>query len=217
MPRTPVIAYHVIWTAYGTWLPNDPRGSTSRSVASEEIAELGPHHYGRRTKQPSRGFLLAFYRAADEVLKFPRILLTAAEFEIVAAGLASGIRENGYTCYGAAVLSDDVHLVIRKHPQTAEEMTLRLQGATRLALYGQRRDLLDGEHPVWTTGGWNGFIRTPKHVQSTIRYVGQNPIKQGLPTQHWPFVAPYDNWPFHNRLRPPNANNAPSSNHRLRP
>jgi len=24
-----IIAHHLIWTAYGFWLPNDPRGSSS--------------------------------------------------------------------------------------------------------------------------------------------------------------------------------------------
>jgi hypothetical protein len=25
-----IAGYHLIWTAYGWWLPNDPRGSTSQ-------------------------------------------------------------------------------------------------------------------------------------------------------------------------------------------
>ena len=33
MPRPIVIAHHLIWTVYGTWLPNDPRGSGSRAIA----------------------------------------------------------------------------------------------------------------------------------------------------------------------------------------
>ena len=30
--RSMVIGYHLIWTAYGWWLPNDPRGSTSHRI-----------------------------------------------------------------------------------------------------------------------------------------------------------------------------------------
>ena len=47
-----VIAYHLIWTAYGWWLPNDPRGSMSELIASDIIAELGELHYGRKRVQP---------------------------------------------------------------------------------------------------------------------------------------------------------------------
>jgi hypothetical protein len=39
--RPIVIAHHLIWTNYGWWLPNDPRGSLSRTIASDLIAELG--------------------------------------------------------------------------------------------------------------------------------------------------------------------------------
>ena len=41
--RNPIIiAYHLVWTVYGTWLPNDPRGSGSRFVASPALAALPP-------------------------------------------------------------------------------------------------------------------------------------------------------------------------------
>ena len=36
-----VIAYHAIRTTYGTWLPNDPRGSYSKAVYNAELASLG--------------------------------------------------------------------------------------------------------------------------------------------------------------------------------
>ncbi len=41
MQRPIVIAHHLIWTAYGWWLPNDPRGSTSHTIASDVLAEPG--------------------------------------------------------------------------------------------------------------------------------------------------------------------------------
>ncbi len=61
MPKPIVIAYHLIWTAYGWWLPNDPRGSTSRRVASDLLAELGELHHGRRKIQPPRHVVHEFY------------------------------------------------------------------------------------------------------------------------------------------------------------
>jgi hypothetical protein len=36
-----VIACHLIWTAYGSWLPNDPRGSGSRRVVAPQLVDLG--------------------------------------------------------------------------------------------------------------------------------------------------------------------------------
>jgi hypothetical protein len=47
-----VIAYHLMWTAYGWWLPNDPRGSSSHTIRNDVIAELGELHLGRKQVQP---------------------------------------------------------------------------------------------------------------------------------------------------------------------
>jgi hypothetical protein len=77
MPRPIVIAHHLIWTAYGWWLPNDPRGSTSRAVASDVIAELGELHFGRRKVQPPTDIIRQFHDRAREVLKYPSVWATS--------------------------------------------------------------------------------------------------------------------------------------------
>ena len=48
MPGKSVIAHHLIWTLYGHWLPNDPRGSGSRELLDEKFAPLGEIHHGRK-------------------------------------------------------------------------------------------------------------------------------------------------------------------------
>src|SRR4051812_38406289 len=40
MPK--VLAYHLIMTAYGFWLPNEPRGSWSDVVRSFDLLQFGP-------------------------------------------------------------------------------------------------------------------------------------------------------------------------------
>jgi hypothetical protein len=41
------------------------------------------------------------------------------------------------------------------------------------------------------------FLDHPDDVRRVLGYIERNPIKIGLPTQGWPFVIPYDNWPLH--------------------
>ena len=36
-----VLAYHVVLTCYGFWLPNDPRGSWSQFVRAFELYRVG--------------------------------------------------------------------------------------------------------------------------------------------------------------------------------
>jgi len=47
-----VAGFHLIWSAYGWWLPNDPRGGSSHEIRVEQIADLGDLHYGRKPVQP---------------------------------------------------------------------------------------------------------------------------------------------------------------------
>jgi len=55
-----ILAYHLIFTLYGWWLPNDPRGSSSQLIRCEVIAELGELHLGRKRIQPSSKDIRAF-------------------------------------------------------------------------------------------------------------------------------------------------------------
>ena len=59
-----VIAHHIMWTLYGWWLPNDPRGSTSRTIRNDLVAELGELHFGRKTVQPAGRDIRDFYEQA---------------------------------------------------------------------------------------------------------------------------------------------------------
>ena len=56
-----VAAFHLISTAYGWWLPNDPRGSMSSEIRIERVADLGPSHYGRKSNLPPWHDLRDFY------------------------------------------------------------------------------------------------------------------------------------------------------------
>src|SRR5262245_6818881 len=39
---SPIVAYHVIFSTYGFWLPNDPRGSGSSAVWAKHLRRFGP-------------------------------------------------------------------------------------------------------------------------------------------------------------------------------
>jgi hypothetical protein len=132
--RPVVIAYHLVWTGYGTWLPNDPRGSGSRAVHAPRIAELGPLHYGRRAIQPGRRTVARFYEESAARLAFPVLRFCDSQRRMIAEALAEAIRRHRFTCYACAILPDHVHSVIRKHKLKAEEMIAELQASTRLRL-----------------------------------------------------------------------------------
>lgn len=187
-----VIGYHLIWTAYGWWLPNDPRGSSSHEIRVEPIAELGELHHGRKAVQPPSAELRRFYAEARDVLRHP--LLTFSDDEIALLGdcFAEIIQERGWTCYACAIMPDHVHMLIRRHHDRAEDMIAALQKSGRDGLIraGRRAP----SHPVWGGPGWKVFVSTRGSMAHEVRYIEQNPTKIGKPVQSWPFVKPYDGW-----------------------
>jgi REP element-mobilizing transposase RayT len=191
-----VIAYHLIWTAYGCWLPNDPRGSGSRTIRSEILAELGELHFGRKRVQPAGKVVLQFNEQAADLLKHPLLTFDNPERRLIAEAFSQVMERERYTCYACAIMPDHVHAVVRKHKDTAEEMVDKLMEASRTKLIEAGRRAVT--HPTWLAGhGWKVFLDHPDEVRRTIRYVQQNPIKIGLPAQSWSFVKVYDGWPLH--------------------
>ena len=195
MHKPIVIAHHLIWTAYGYWLSNDPRGSMSKMIASDVITDLGTLHYGRKKVQPSAREVRKFRERSRSVLKYAMLNFDPSDFSIVADGLAEAIHQYHYTCYACVIMPDHVHVIVRKHKHQAEDMLDNLQESSRLRL--RTSGLRASDHPVWGGPGWNVFLDTPAAIRRTIGYIDENPPQWRLPRQQWSFVTPYDGWPLH--------------------
>lgn len=188
-----VAGYHLIWTVYGYWLPNDPRGSTSREIRVEALKNLGDIHYGRKETQPTTQEIREFQREAQTLLKHPVLTFDDDDILLIGRVLGEVIGEKGYTCYACAVMPDHVHILIRRHRDKAEEMIAHFQELSRTALIAAERR--NSSHPVWTDGpGWKTFINTSRQFENEIQYIEQNPTKLGRPVQVWDFVQKYDGW-----------------------
>jgi REP element-mobilizing transposase RayT len=196
MPQPLVIGYHLVWTAYGCWLPNDPRGSGSTVVHSEGLAELGEIHYGRKPVQPPGRVVQEFYQEARTVLKHPLLPFDAAARDEIGRAFGQVIEAERYTCWACVVMPDHVHLLLRKHKHQAEEMVEAFKTASRNQLYGTGHR--DADHPTWCGGfAWHFFLDHPDQVHRTVSYIERNPLPLQLPVQKWPFVKRYDGWPLH--------------------
>jgi REP element-mobilizing transposase RayT len=172
-----VIAHHLIWTLYGWWLPNDLRGSTSKTIRSDALRDLSDLHFGRKKIQPASCDIKNFYAQAQLLLKHPLLELSARSITIVAKGFADAIQQFRYTCYACAILPDHVHLILRKHRDSAEQMITHLQDASRLRLSAS--GLFPNNHPIWVRGGWKVFLDHPDEIHRTIGYIENNPLPYG--------------------------------------
>ena len=195
MARPIVIAHHLIFTAYGWWLPNDPRGSNSKTIRNDVITALGEIHFGRKRVQPASGVIREFYREADKRLGHELLTFRADDVSAIASAFDEVMKEQRYTCWACAIMPDHVHLLIRKHKHLAEEMIANFQDHSRLRLRAD--DLRVNNHPVWGGPGWKAYLDHPDEVARIVRYIEDNPVKIGHPWQEWEFVKAYDGWPVH--------------------
>ena len=182
-----VKAVHLILTGYGHWLPNDPRGSGSTTVHSDLLAPLGAVHHGRRRVQPSREMLRGFYENAEPRLLHPVVWFDAFHREAMAQAIGHMVRNRGYTVWALALLRNHVHVVLRTHRDKADDMWNAIAHATRERL--QTFDAFANEHPVWSERPYKVFLTSDAQVAACVRYVEQNPVKEGLGLQRWDCVT----------------------------
>jgi REP element-mobilizing transposase RayT len=192
-----VHASHVIFGAYGFWLPNDPRGSWSEWVGSWELFRAA----GRASTTNSRRSVAAMSHNqiarlnAKENLSYPAVTFDERQRSVIANGFGRFSAKNGLPILACAVLREHVHLVIARHRYKVEQAVVLLKGAASSALVEQRahplaKFAMPGERSpkCWARGEWKVFLETETNIERAIRYVEANPEKEGLPRQCWSFV-----------------------------
>ncbi len=187
-----MLTHHCIFSMYGFWLPNDPRGSGSDYIAVWEL-----FRYGGATKVSSRRSVahVAHDRrarpAAKQVLKYPPVEISGQQALAVAAGFAQACADADYRIHACAILPEHVHLVIGAHSRNLRTNVGHLKSRATRALKGQGLWPADGR-PVWGAHGWNVRLESLADVERAIEYVELNPGKEGKRRQRWNLVAPFD-------------------------
>ncbi|MEO6435651.1 MAG: transposase [Tepidisphaeraceae bacterium] len=167
-----VIAYHVILSAYGFWLPNDPRGSWSIFVAAWDLFRYA----GKATKvETTRSVAHVPHDrtkrlSAKRLLKHPTVRWNGQQARAIARGFSQAAGESGYEILACAILEDHVHLIIARTSRPIGQVVGHLKArATR-----QLRD--EGMHPfersvnadgsiptTWAGRYWKVFIDDAEH------------------------------------------------------
>jgi hypothetical protein len=186
-----VIAYHVIFSTYGFWLPNDPRGSWSDFVGAWELVR-----FGKATKVTTTRSVAAvahdrfLRREAKTALGHPPVAFTGKQALAVGRGFARAVNESGYAVHACTILPEHVHLVIGQSLRPVGQIVGHLKGRATQHLAAEGL-WLDAERPVWGKKGWKVFLEMPAEVRRAIAYVEANPEKEGKPRQRWSFVTPF--------------------------
>ena len=193
-----VHGYHVIWGTYGFWLPNDPRGSWSDFVASWELLRFGKATFGLDRSDVDPRQWQTWRAAAVTVLKFPPVALTGPQARAAGTGFGTGVRKSGLTIWACSILPEHVHLVIARHSYKVEQVCNLLKGEATKQLKAEschpqaRFEAENGKLPsLWAEGQWKVYLDSEEAIEAAIRYVEENPVKEGKPRQRWSFVTPF--------------------------
>jgi hypothetical protein len=119
------------------------------------------------------------------------------ERSVIAEAWEGVIRQRGYTAWACAVCSNHGHVMTRVHRDEGHLIWQRLADVSRDALL--RDGLAPAGHPVWSARPYVVFKKSVDAVERGIDYIEKNPMKEGLPRQHYEWVVPYDGWPCRGR------------------
>ena len=100
------------------------------------------------------------------------------------------MKKSRLAIWACAVLPEHVHLVIARHTYKVEQIVRLLKGeATKQLAKESIHPQID--HGPWAVGHWKVFLDTEEAVDNAIRYVQENPVREGKPAQNWPFVTAF--------------------------
>ncbi|MEM8874431.1 MAG: transposase [Planctomycetota bacterium] len=195
-----VIAYHLILTAYGFWLPNDPRGSWSTFVRSFALYRAGGP--ATKTETPRSVANVKHDRAARELaktaLKYPPVTFNGEQAREVMRGIGDYVEKNRRPVHAAAVMPDHVHLLAGCCEHDVETVADQLKerattflnraGINPMKPFANRR----GRIPTpWARGQWVVYLNDVDDIDRVTGYIESNPVKAGHKPQRYSWIVPF--------------------------
>ena len=194
--------YHLIWPAYGFWLPNDPRGSWSDTVYSLELLRFGPAIKSIEKIPVDLDEYARWRTQAQRALKYPAVTFSELQIANIGMGFQSYVEKSGLSVWACAIMPNHVHMVLGRHRYKIEHAANLLKGAATKRLLAESLHPMEsyrekeGRLPsMWGEGQWIVYLDSEESIINAIRYVNENPTREGRPFQNWSFVTPFDGLP----------------------
>ena len=177
MPRT--IGYHLVFSAYGLWLPGDERGHWS-TAWDEQVGLVEPHtlHPGDPVRK----------RMATERMKHPRVMFTPQMVDAATSAVERCAATSDWSIVAASVESTHTHLLLTYTLRNIENTVKWLKDQTTKAVH--RETAHTGS--VWCKGHWRGFLFDPIMWRNTVRYIEQHNVRRGVGPRPYSFLIESD-------------------------
>lgn len=154
-----VLAYHITWTTYGTWLPGDARGWVKWG------------EWGVQPPDPGRE------REACQRMVESAVVLTAEQRALVEQTIRDHCRIRGWELHAVNVRTNHVHVVVTADRDAAEVMNqLKAWCSRKLSdAAGLTRTVAKkaGRRHWFTEGGNKELIDSEAYLANAITYVSE--------------------------------------------
>ena len=160
--------------------------------------------FGRATKVTTRRSVAgkphsrALRAEAKLALAREPVTFTGHQAIAIADGFGDWAANSGATILACAILPEHAHLVVARHRFPIEQVANLLKGQatkslTKAGLHSsQMQSYRDGTLPSpWARKFWKVFLTADEDILRAIRYVENNPFKEGKRRQRWGFVVPW--------------------------
>ncbi|HEX4590388.1 MAG TPA: hypothetical protein VH120_10695 [Gemmataceae bacterium] len=152
-----VLAYHIVWTTYGTWLPGDRRGWVTKKV------------WGIHPPEPAKE------TAARDQLAEAAVWLTGDQRAVVEKTIADHCRIRSWTLHAVHVLANHVHVIVTAdRPWQDVRDQFKAWCARKLSdAAGLTEQVAEGAgRKRWFSEGGNcEYIDSEEYLANAIRYV----------------------------------------------
>ncbi len=152
-----IVAYHIVWTTYGTWLPGDWRGWVKSGVS------------GIQSPDPD------IEQSARERMAEPAVILTQEQRLLIEKTIDEHCRIRGWTLHAVNVRSNHVHVVVTVDckPEIARDQfkawcSRKLSDNAGLIKKVAKKA---GRRHWFTEGGDAQAIENEEYLHNAIRYV----------------------------------------------
>lgn len=152
-----VLAYHLTWTTYGTWLSGDPRCWVQSGIP------------GIQAPDPER------HEQAQDSLAEPPVCLNAEQRIVVEKTIRDHCRIRGWMLHAVNVRSNHVHVVVTADRSPEEVMNQFKAWCSRKLSdqVGLEKAVAQkaGRRRWWTEHGSTKWIHEEEYLQEAIEYV----------------------------------------------
>lgn len=179
---------------YGSWYPNDPRGSKSKFVGSRQLYLAGgPATNDDRSQKGLTRDEFKQLRKLTLALKRQRVVLDELQIAQVCAAIDQFVSGERRVVWAVAVLSTHIHIAFGRARTSSEDFIMRLKQSIQdyLKNVGLLPAGCDEDHGMWAVGQWIDYLDSEREIDNAIHYTQANVHESALAPQDLKCIVPF--------------------------